>query len=41
MSAAQRAELEAAGIRQLVAEKGFFEGSLFWVVGPEGKLRKF
>jgi hypothetical protein len=41
VSAAQRAELEAAGIRQLVAEKGFFEGSLFWVVGPEGKLRKF
>jgi hypothetical protein len=41
VSAAQRAELEAAGIRQLVAESGFFEGNLFWVVGPEGKLRKF
>jgi hypothetical protein len=40
VSAAQRAELEAAGIRQLVAESGFFEGNLFWVVGPEGKLRK-
>jgi hypothetical protein len=41
VSAAQRAELEAAGIRQLVADSGFFEGNLFWVVGPEGKLRKF
>ena len=41
VSAAQRAELDAAGIRQLVVEKGFFEGSLFWVVGLEGKLRKF
>ena len=41
VSTAQRAELEAAGIRQLVAESGFFEGNLFWVVGPEGKLRKF
>ena len=41
VSAAQRAELEAGGIRQLVAESGFFEGHLFWVVGPEGKLRKF
>ncbi len=41
VSAAQRAELEAGGIRQLVAERGFFEGHLFWVVGPEGKLRKF
>lgn len=41
VSAAQRAELDAAGIRQLVAESGFFEGNLFWVVGPEGKLRKF
>jgi hypothetical protein len=41
VSAAQRSELEAAGIRQLVAEIGFFEGNMFWVVGPEGKLRKF
>jgi hypothetical protein len=32
---------EAAGIRQLVAESGLFDGNLSGWVGPEGNLRKF
>jgi len=39
-SPAQVAELEAAGIRQLVIDDGFLDGPVFWVVGPGGKLRR-
>ncbi|MFM7554730.1 MAG: PEP/pyruvate-binding domain-containing protein [Verrucomicrobiota bacterium] len=38
---AQVAELEAAGIRQLVVDDDLLGGKAFWVVGPGGKLRRF
>jgi len=38
---AQVAELEAAGIRQLVVDDDLLGGKAFWVVGPGGRLRRF
>lgn len=39
--ARQLQELEDLGIRQMIAETGFFEGVQWWVVGTDGKLRRW
>ena len=41
VSADQLKELQDAGIRQLIAETGLFEGVQWWKVGTDGKVRRW